>query len=446
MRRRFYPRKEKEKEKEPEKQEPKTISSTCILNVRSKYVHSIIKSYVPRHRLLRISKHNKTLQNLCELTIEDYEIYHILKCNIGNNFSLSERPIDSALRTMKNIFELTKSELLFSEHSEINVPTPIYSLVQLNNEKRQIIASTEGSLLIIEFSRAKNSFNIIGEIKVESKGVYNNLFDLGNNMLLASTLSQIDIFNLDTGKISLEIDGYCPIILNAGKIAYVKNETSINIIKLNDIGYYDEIPIFTPKLPDVEDFCEENLTINGIQLRNGNILLINWNLTITEYDLKLKQCVQVIETKINFMETCYELKDGRIGITATDNANIFLINRLSNRADNQIKLSGHNNTVVKILQLENEQIISASSDGKLKIWYKLYDGNFNCAMTLFLFNDFIRTFLFMNDGRILITGDDKTLRALGVINRIDNFGIKFIPEDKRNKIIKSFELIDNRIN
>lgn len=142
-------------------------------------------------------------------------------------------------------------------------------------------------------------------------------------MLLASTISQIDIFNLDTGKISLEIDGYCPIILNDGKIAYVKNETSINIIKLNDIGYYDEIPIFTPKLPDVEDFCEENLTINGIQLRNGNILLINWNLTITEYDLKLKQCVQVIETKINFMETCYELKDGRIGITAIDNANIF---------------------------------------------------------------------------------------------------------------------------
>ena len=67
-------------------------------------------------------------------------------------------------------------------------------------------------------------------------------------------------------------------------------------------------------------------------------------------------------------------------------------------------------------------------------------------MTLFLFDDFIRTFLFMNDGRILIAGDDKTLRALGVKNRIYNFGIKFIPEDKRNKIIKSFELIDNRIN
>ena len=439
MRRRFYPRKEK--------QEPnKIISPTCILNIRSKFVHNIIKSFVPRYRLLRLSKHNKQLQNLCELTIEDFEIYHILKCNIGNNFSLSERPLDSALRTMKNIFELTKSELLFSEHSEINVPTPIYSLVQLNNDKRQIIAGTEGSLLIIEFSHKKNSFNIVREIKVESKGVYNNLFDLGNNMILASTALQIDIFNLDNGKTSFEIDGKCPIILNDGRIAYVKDDISINIINLKEVGYFEEIPIVLQKLPDNEDICEENVSFNGIQLRNGNILLISWNLTITEYDLNLKQCIQVIQTKIYFMITCYELKDGRICITADDNANIFIINRLSTRADNQIILSGHNNTVVKILQLENEQIISASSDGKLKIWYKLNDGNFNCAMTLFLFNDYIRAFLFMKDGRILITGDDKTLRALGVKNRIDKFGIKFIPEDKRNKIIKSFELIDNRIN
>ena len=226
----------------------------------------------------------------------------------------------------------------------------------------------------------------------------------------------------------------------------MKDEIAINIINLNEVGYFEEIPIVSQNLPENDDCSEINLSVNGIQLRNGNILLINWNLTITEYDLNLKQCIQVIQTKINFMDTCYELKDGRIGITATDNANIYIINRLSNRADNQLILSGHNKTVVKILQLENEQIISASSDGKVKIWYKLNDGNFNCAMTLFLFDDFIRAFIFMNDGRILIAGDDKTLRALGVKNRIDKFGIKFIPEDKRNKIIKSFELIDNRIN
>ena len=60
---------------------------------------------------------------------------------------------------MKDIFELTKSELLFADHTEINVPTTIYSLVQLKNDNRQIIAATEESLLVIEFSKKRNTFN-----------------------------------------------------------------------------------------------------------------------------------------------------------------------------------------------------------------------------------------------------------------------------------------------
>ena len=214
---------------------------------------------------------------------------------------------------------------------------------------------------------------------------------------------------------------------------------------MNEVGEEDEIPIVKAKISPDEDRSELNLIRDGIELKNGNILLISWDKTITEYDIKKKQCIQVIQTSIDFMDTCYELKDGRIGITATDNGNIYLINTLRQRNDNVTTLSGHNNTVIKILQLANEQIISSSYDGKVKIWYKLLDGNFNCAMTLYLFEDYIRAFLFMDDGRILITGDDKTLRALGVKNHIGNFTIEFQPEDKKNKIIKSFQLIDNRI-
>ena len=441
MRRRFYLKKEK-------KEEPKSssISSLSILNIKSKFVHNIIKTFVPKHRLLRISKYNKNLQNLCELTIEDYEVYHILKCNIGKKFSLSERLLDSALLTMKDIFELTKSELLFSEHTEINVPLTIYSLVQLNDINPQIIAATEDSLLVIEFSKKRNTFNIIKEIKIKLNGVFLSLIDLGNKMLLASTLFQAVVINLDTEQIAFELNGYCPIPLKDGRICYIVNEEFIRIVKLNEIGYEEEIPLVKENIPENEDICAINLIRDGIQLKNGNILLISMDRTITEYDLELKQCIQVIQTKLDLMDTCYELKDGRIGITANDNGNIYLINRLSNRNDNHLILSGHNNTVVKILQLENEQIISAAHDGKVKIWYKLFDGNFNCAMTLHLFNDYIRTFLFMKDGRILITGDDKTLRALGVKNHIGNFTIEFKPGDKKNKIIKSFELIDNRIN
>ena len=442
MRRRFFIKKEKKEEPE--------LSPHCLLNIKSKFVHNILKSFVPRCRLLRISKHCKKLQSLCELTIEDYEVYHILKCNIGKNFSLSERPLDSALRTMQNIFELTKSESLFiGNHTEINVPTPIYAMTQLSNS--QIIAATEQALLIIEFNKKRNSFDIKKEIKLNLNGVIKSLIEIGNNTLLISNLFQSMVVNLDTEQTTFELNGYSPIILRDGRICYIVNENFIKIIKLNDPGYEEEIPIVKAKIKEDEDVCEMNLIKYGIQLKNGNILLISLDKTITEYDLELKRCIQVIPTDIEFLDTCYELKDGRIALTAEDNANFFLINRLDDRSDNLITLSGHSNTVIKVLQLPNEQIISASYDGKVKIWYKIKAPKKNlttfvCAMTLQLFNDYIRTFLFMNDGRVLITGDDKTLRALGVNNYIGNFTIEFKPDDKRTKKIKSFELIDNRIN
>ena len=50
-----------------------------ILNIRSKLVHSIISSYIPKQRLLRIANISKKYRNLCQITIEDYEVYHILK-------------------------------------------------------------------------------------------------------------------------------------------------------------------------------------------------------------------------------------------------------------------------------------------------------------------------------------------------------------------------------
>ena len=414
-----------------------------ILNIRSKYVHSVISSFVPKHRLLRIANRCKKYQKLCEINIEDYEVYHILKRNKGKKFSLSERPLESALRTMKNIFELTKSELLLGNHTERIVPTPINSIVQMKNY--QIIAATEECLLVIEYSRKKNVFNIIREIKIQTNGVFNSLIDIGNNLVLASTLFQGLVINLNTGKVILELEGRCPIPLKDGRISFIVEERIIRIRKMNEVGEDEEIPIVKAKINDEEDTNELNFITDGIQLKNGNILLVSFDKTITEYDIKQKQCVQIIQTSIVFMDTCYELKDGRIGVTAIDNGNIYLINTFRYKSDNILKLTGHTNTVMKILQLENEQIISSSYDGKLKIWYKLKDGNFNCAMTLHLFNDYIKAFLLMDDGRILITGDDKTLRALGVENHIGNFAIEFKPEDKKNKIIKSFELIDNRI-
>lgn len=426
-------------------QRPKPkIEEDSILSIKSKLIHSIICSYIPKFRLLKIASRSKRYQELCQITIEDYEVYHILKSNIRKKFSLSERPLDSALKTMRDIFELTKSELLYENHTEINVPTPIYALAQ--TKEGQIIASTENSLLVIEYDMKRNTFNIEKEIKVETNGAFLSLVEIGNNLLVASTFNKGIVINLETENIILELDGCCPIPLRDGRISYIIDESIIKIVKMDDIIDNEvKINIVKGAIPD-GDTTMINKISSGIELRNGNLILVSWDKTITEYDIKKEQCIQVIQTQIEYMDSCYELKDGRLGITAMDNGNIYLISRLNQRNDDVLTLTGHNNTVIKILQLENEQIISASYDGKVKIWYKLMDGNFNCAMTLYLFNDYIRDFLFMNDGRILITGDEKTLRALGVKNHIGNFSIEFQPEDKRNKIIKSFQLIDNRIN
>ena len=274
-----------------------------ILNIRSKYVHSVISSFVPKHSLLRIANRCKKYQKLCEINIEDYEVYHILKRNKGKKFSLSERPLESALRTMKNIFELTKSELLLGNHTERIVPTPINSIVQMKNY--QIIAATEECLLVIEYSRKKNVFNIVREIKIQTNGVFNSLIDIGNNLVLASTLFQGLVINLNTGKVILELEGRCPIPLKDGRISFIVEERIIRIRKMNEVGEDEEIPIVKAKINDEEDTNELNFITDGIQLKNGNILLVSFDKTITEYDIKQKQCVQIIQTSIVFMDTCY---------------------------------------------------------------------------------------------------------------------------------------------
>ena len=66
-------------------------------------------------------------------------------------------------------------------------------------------------------------------------------------------------------------------------------------------------------------------------------------------------------------------------------------------------------------------------------------------MTLFLFNDYIRKFIILTDGRICVAADDKCIRALGVKNFIGNFVIRYEPYDKDGKG-NFFEIVDNRYN
>lgn len=419
------------------------LPPTSIFRIKSKYVHSILDQYLPKLRLLKIANWNKRLQNLSQLSTEIYEVYHLLRANKNKKFSLSERPLDSSLLTMKTIFELTKSELLFSNHSEIDVPVPFCALIQLKTY--EILASSESALYMIDYNDRKEKFTITKEIKLECvNAAIINLVEIGEHLILASTFNKAFIVNLDTEEVTFEINGCCPIKLKDGRIAYIVDENVIRIEKIGDVDEPLEINIVKEHLKPGEDTRKYNKIAAGIQSKNGNIIIGSWDHTIGEYDIATGKCIQVIQTDIDYITFLCELKDTRIAVTAEDNGNIYIIKRNS-QCNTALRLSGHNGTVIKILQLENEQLISGSQDGKVKIWYKLNDGGFNCAMTLYLFDDFIKDFIFMHDGRILITSDDKTLRALGVKNFIGNFSIEFIPEDKKKKTIKNFQLIDTRI-
>ena len=44
---------------------------------------------------------------------------------------------------------------------------------------------------------------------------------------------------------------------------------------------------------------------------------------------------------------------------------------------------------IVIIQLENEQLISASYEGKIKFWVKTEYGDFYCSLTFFLSVDYL---------------------------------------------------------
>lgn len=418
---------------------------TNIFKIRSKFIHLEISSFIQKKTLLKIIKYSNKLQKYTDITLEDYEVYSIIHQKSNKNPSLpikiplDEKEEDVALRMIKSIIDFTKTKILDGDHTEIKVPTPIYGMIQLKDSR--IIVSTENSLLIITYDEKENQFFIIDNILTNTKGVVLNLIELNNNLLLTSTFGeQIKIFNLENPKDDaiFEISGSCPLLLKDGTICYIYQDKEIRI---NSKG--NDIDSTRLKKNDKDD--EFGKISYSIQLENGNILLSCWDKTISEYDIKNRSCVNIINTNIDFIDFLCELKDGRIAFTAIDNARIFIMNKKEKGKSEFFTLNGHNNSVIKLIQLESELLISASNDGKIKFWVKNEYGNFYCSMTFLISCDYIRQIILLKDKRILCASDDKTLKAIGLNNNIDNITIELMPEDKKNGIPKSFKITDNRI-
>ena len=406
-----------------------------IFSIKSKFVHLAISSFLPKLKLLKIAKNSKRLQSLTDISIEDYEIYSLQFINTEKVFTLSSRSVSSSLKSLKTIIDVSKSYPLYNDHKEINVPTPVYAMLQIDDNK--IIASTETSLLIID----SLTFNIQNEIKINTPGAIVTLLDVGNHTILFATFSRcIRFLNLSTSEIANEITGSNPIVLSGGRVAYTWEGKELRVISLNTNIELDEIEIDKVHQEENEDLI---VISSMIELANGNIMMASWNGGISEYDLRKKICVKSTKVDIEYVDFLLELKDERIAFTVNDNAHIYIYDKNKNDK-NIMTLVGHNKNVIKLIQLDNEQIVSASNDGKVKFWVKEKEIFIN-SMTLYLFNDYIRNMIMLSDGRICVCADDKCIRALGVKNNIGNFFVKYVPMDREGKG-NCFEIVDDRLN
>ena len=117
------------------------MNNISLFSIKSKFIHLSITSFLPKLLHLKIAKHSKKLQSLTDLSIEDYEVYHLQFQKNQKIFTFEKTSISSSFKTLQTIIDLTQSYPLYNNHKEISTPTPIYAMVQMKNN--HIIASTE---------------------------------------------------------------------------------------------------------------------------------------------------------------------------------------------------------------------------------------------------------------------------------------------------------------
>ena len=421
-----------------------------IFDIKSNFIHLEISKYIPKLKLLKIIKYSKKLQKILNITIENYELFNIIINNKYKNLNLTSKSQSNSLLFLKSIYEITNTNILNNIQTEKICPYVIYNMFSI--KKDTIIATTENSILKITYNSKKNTFNFIDEIKIDINGALINCFSINENLIILSNFEkQILLFDLSTNKIIYEITGTVPIYLNNNKIAYIWENKTIRKICVNNLNddiknEIDEINIYTNSDKNIDK--ELNIVSYGILLKNNNILLGLWDKTISEYDFNTKACVNFIRIENEFLNFLLELENEKIIFTCEDNYYIYILEK-NNKNDNNNNnkninyIKAHTDTIIKVIEIEN-RLISASFDGSLKFW-KEENNNYLCIMILLLCDDNIRNIIIFNN-RLLLSCDDKTLRAIGLNNKINDYNFEFLEEDKNKNKNKCFQITDKRIN
>lgn len=418
---------------------------SSIYDIKAKFVHLNIGSYLPKIVLLRLAKHSKRYQQLMDLTKEDYEIYSLQYQSDEKEYSFKNRNEEESLSLIKSIADITKASVLCADNSEIKVPSTPFSILET---KDYIAVGTQMNILVYN----KFTFSLIKEYNTKCQGAVDKMILYKENIILyGSFINSTVFFNLENGDILYEIEGNCPVLIDNDKLAYVWEDKEIRMVSLNSIMELDYIP-----LGDIFKAEEDEASIvsSMIYLKSNNhLFLATWSLTLVEYDIKQKECLEIFLIGLEFISYLYELKDERIILLAEDNPKIYVLDRKEfevNLSNGKVKkglnyLTGHKVAVNQLIQLEDEQMVSASSDGKIIFWIKdLEDNTFSISLVIFLYYSYLRKIIKLKDGRLCTISDEKVIRILGLNNYLENFKINYLPyNDDEDTLGNYFELIDD---
>jgi WD40 repeat protein len=138
---------------------------------------------------------------------------------------------------------------------------------------------------------------------------------------------------------------------------------------------------------------------------SGNFVTVanDINIKIWSYNYKLIQEIKIAhESYINHIS----IKDENTFATCSIDKNINIWNKRNNLYINIIKLSKvHDDSITKIIYYKNNNLISVSLDGKIKIWQPIMNG-YQCN-TIIFFSKFIKSILLLEDIGITIGNNTK---------------------------------------
>jgi len=138
---------------------------------------------------------------------------------------------------------------------------------------------------------------------------------------------------------------------------------------------------------------------------SGNFVTVSndINIKIWSYNYNLIQEIKIAhESFINHIS----IKDENTFATCSNDKNINIWNKTNNLYINIIKLSKvHDDSITKIIYYKNNNLISVSLDGKIKIWQPIMNG-YQCN-TIILFSKFIKSILLLEDIGITIGNNTK---------------------------------------